>query len=97
MQHWFRHLGRRLGRGRGQHQAKPGRHIACEDLSQVEAESSVTITCNTDHKTVERGLYVGVQVMVLRNEPDEPNLIVAVGDARYVLDRRIARRIKVQV
>jgi Fe2+ transport system protein FeoA len=96
MQHWFRHLGRRLGRGLGRNHAQGRRSHPCENLAQAEAESTVTITCNNDHKTVERGLCTGVQVTVLRNEADEPNLIVAVGDARYVLDRRIAHRIKVR-
>lgn len=82
-----------LGRGRRRNRCRKDRPY--EDLSQVAAETSVAIACNNDHKTVERGLYDGVQVKVLRNEADEPNLIIAVGDARYVLDRRIARRIKV--
>lgn len=86
-----------MGQGFGRRRHKKCLPGSLDNLSQVGENSIVSITCNTDHKTVERGLYVGVQVKVLRNEPDEPNLIVAVGDARYVLDRRIARRIKVQV
>jgi Fe2+ transport system protein FeoA len=95
MQHLFRGLGRRLGRGLGrrQHSRRCDRHADC--LAGVEAGKVVTITCNDDIRTVERGLCTGVKVRVMRNETDEPNLIVAVGDARYVLDRRIAHRIKV--
>ncbi len=55
------------------------------------------MTCNNDIKTIERGLYHGKKVMSQRNEPGEPNIVVAVGDARYVLDRRIARMIRVRL
>jgi Fe2+ transport system protein FeoA len=48
-------------------------------------------------KTIERGLYVGSRLSMFRNDSGEPNIIVAAGDARYVLDRRIAREIRVKV
>ena len=95
MRHLFRKMRRRLGLGTGRKQDSREFQRSCEDLAQAEAETIVTITSNNDHKTVERGLCTGVKIKVLRNELDEPNLIVAVGDARYVLDRRIARRIKI--
>ncbi|MFO7660636.1 MAG: FeoA family protein [Candidatus Cloacimonadaceae bacterium] len=97
MQHLFKRFTRGLGRGFGRRRERTCPHGPYENLSQAQENSAVTITCNNDHKTVERGLCTGVQVRVLRNEMDEPNLIVAVGDARYVLDRRIAHRIKVKV
>ncbi|HPV00582.1 MAG TPA: FeoA domain-containing protein [Candidatus Cloacimonas acidaminovorans] len=46
---------------------------------------------------MERGLYIGAQISMFRNDDDEPNVVVAVGDARYVLDRRIAKTIKVKI
>ncbi|HOV16071.1 MAG TPA: FeoA family protein [Candidatus Cloacimonadota bacterium] len=67
----------------------------CNCLACVQTEKEAVIQENIDHRTLERGICPGVQVKVLRNEPDEPNLIIAVGDARYVIDRRIASRIKV--
>ncbi len=69
----------------------------CENLTQVPQGMSAVITCNQDHRTVERGLYTGVQVKVMKNEPGEPNMVIAVGDARYVLDKRIAQRIRVKL
>ncbi len=92
----FKRLRHRWGahpacKGECAHPDKP-----CDILANVPTEGTAVITCNSDHKTVERGLYNGVQVKVLRNEETEPNLVVAVGDARYVLDRRIARRIRVR-
>ena len=97
MQHLFKHLRRGLGHSFGRRRERSCPHGAFENLSQAQENSTVTITCNNDHRTVERGLCTGVSVKVLRNEFDEPNLIVAVGDARYVLDRRIAHRIKVSI
>lgn len=94
MRHRFRK--RMLGKLQRMLYGKPVRMICCDILSGVHSDSAVLITCNHDHKTVERGLYTGVQIRVLRNEPGEPNLVVAVGDARYVLDRRIAERIRVR-
>lgn len=93
--HLFKRLHKRLGIGWGWQRHQSKHHKNCDTLAQAQADYTVTITCNNDHKTVERGLYTGVSVKVLRNEADEPNLIVAVGDARYVLDRRIAHKIKV--
>jgi len=93
----FKRFRKGLGRGLGWHGRTKHQHGPCDDLACVETDSTAVIVCNNDHKTVERGLCTGVQVRVLRNETDEPNIVVAVGDARYVLDRRIAHRIKVTV
>lgn len=69
----------------------------CVNLSLLSTGAEATITCNNDLKTIERGLYHGKKVSVFRGEPGEPNMVIAVGDARYVLDRRVASQIKVRV
>lgn len=69
----------------------------CLSLAELCAGRQARIICNNDIKTIERGLYHGQQVSILRNEPTEPNLVVAVGEARYALDRRIAALISVRV
>lgn len=58
--------------------------------------TNAVVICNQNLSTIERGLYIGMQVSVFRNEQNEPNIIVAVGDARYVLDRRVAKEIRVK-
>lgn len=96
MNPWLNRLHRRMKHGfRGRHYSEECPVIG-NNLSSATQDSVVTIICNNDHKTVERGLYTGVKVKILRNEPEEPNIVIAVGDARYVLDRRIARRIKIK-
>ena len=69
----------------------------CITLEQLGEGRSARVTCNNDLRTIERGLYQGVGVTILRNTEGEPNIVVAVGDSRYVLDRRIASLIRVRV
>lgn len=69
----------------------------CMPLSELPTGSNAIVLRNHDTRTIERGLYDGASLEVYRNELTEPNLIVAVQDSRYVLDRRIARMIRVRV
>lgn len=90
----MRQWGKRFFQGR--------RHCLCQrgdclPLSELSEGVQGKVFCNNDLRTIERGIYVGADIVIFRNEMDEPNLIVAVGDARYVLDRRIAQHIRVRV
>jgi Fe2+ transport system protein FeoA len=69
----------------------------CIKLEQLAEGRSARVTCNNDLRTIERGLYHGVRITSLRNSESEPNIVIAVGDSRYVLDRRIASQIMVRV
>ncbi len=69
----------------------------CIALEILGEGKSAMVTCNNDLRTIERGLYQGVRVTALRNAEGEPNIVIAVGDSRYVLDRRIASQIRVRV
>ncbi len=69
----------------------------CISLANLATGQEALITCNNDLKTIERGLYHGKRVIAQRNEPGEPNIVIAVGDSRYVLDRRVAQQIRVRV
>jgi len=66
-------------------------------LSELIEGKTGTVYCNNDLRTIERGIYVGSKILIFRNELQEPNIIVAVGDSRYVLDRRIAELIRVRL
>lgn len=90
----FRQFRPRFGRKRFECACPRG---SCLPLSEISEGSSGTVTCNNDLRTIERGIYSGAKISIFRNEPEEPNIIVAVGDARYVLDRRIAQTIRVLV
>ncbi len=92
---------RRGRRGRGIFARKPQcaacKRGDCIPMSDLAKGKSATVHCNTDLRTIERGIYLGALITMFRNELDEPNIIVAVGDSRYVLDRRIAKDIRVRV
>jgi Fe2+ transport system protein FeoA len=66
-------------------------------LNLLEEGESAIIVNNPNLKTIERGLYAGAQVFMLRNKNYEPNLVVAVGDSRYILSRRISKQITVKI
>jgi Fe2+ transport system protein FeoA len=66
-------------------------------MTNLNQGQSGTVYSNNDLHTIERGIYIGAKITILRNETEEPNLIVAVGDSRYVLDRRIAQKIDVRI
>ncbi|HPB18805.1 MAG TPA: FeoA family protein [Candidatus Cloacimonas sp.] len=69
----------------------------CLPLDQLPEGCNAVVIHNNNLKIIERGLYIGAQISMFRNDDDEPNVVVAVGDARYVLDRRIAKTIKVKI
>ena len=90
LRRWGRHL-------KSKQKTCPCAIDQCFSLDQLPENTNAVIICNRNLKTIERGLYVGMQVNMFRNDSGEPNIIVAVGDARYVLDRRIAGEIRVRV
>jgi len=68
----------------------------CITLDQLPEGNSAIVIHNNNLKIIERGLYIGALITMFRND-FENNVVVAVGDARYVIDRRIAGTIKVKV
>ena len=90
----LRNFGRMFG---GRRRACTNPLGTCLGLDLLREGTSAVITCNRHLPTLERGLVHGVQIEMFRNDISQPNVIIAVGDARYVLDRRIAREIRVKV
>lgn len=88
------HWGRHFFRNRKQCPCQRG---DCVPMTDVSEGMHGTVYCNYDIRTIERGIYVGARISMFRNVAEEPNVIVAVGDARYVLDRRIAREIRIKI
>lgn len=68
----------------------------CITLDQLPEGNSAIVIHNNNLKIIERGLYIGALITMFRNN-FENNVVIAVGDARYVIDRRIAGTIKVKV
>jgi len=77
------------------HPGHLGKHD-CQILSECQEDSKVVIVKNLDKKTVEMGLFCGMNVTVIKNDPGDPNIIVSAGDSRYILGRDIASGIRVK-
>jgi Fe2+ transport system protein FeoA len=98
----LKQLNRFLFRNFGRHFQYRPRHCHCSSgdcitLNELSSGKEAMITCNNDIKTIERGFYHGKRVTALRNDANDPNIVIAAGDSRYVLDRRVAKLIKVRV
>ena len=85
-------MGRRW-RFRGKGRRRRGPPVPLSDCP--EGVRSVVVA-NSDHRAMELGLFPGACVTVMRNRDREGSVVVAVGDARYALDREAAREILVR-
>ena len=85
----------RIRRGGGG-ACRGGRHGRPRALDTCQPDETVVVVGNPDRKTVELGLFSGASVHVLQNNAKEPNMVVAVGDARYAISKQAAGRITVQ-
>jgi Fe2+ transport system protein FeoA len=63
--------------------------------SCAEGETRV-IAVNPHLQLIEMGFFIGARVHVLRNDPGDRNLVLAVGPARYAIARRTVRDILVR-
>jgi len=63
------------------------------NLNEAEVGKKYIILCNPDVKTMEMGLYRSGMVTVHKNEEDNPNIVVGVGESRYIIPRELAQKI----
>jgi Fe2+ transport system protein FeoA len=84
-----KHCQQRCGRGggRGDCRAHP--------LSDFAQEAEVVVTSNSDRQTLEMGLFTGASVKVLKNRPNDANMVVATGESRYIISKEAAGKIRV--
>jgi Fe2+ transport system protein FeoA len=64
------------------------------DLKDGEVGS---IRKNSDRKSTEMGLYPGARVVMFRNRKSERSLVIAAGDARFLISRTIAQKVELNV
>jgi Fe2+ transport system protein FeoA len=67
-----------------------------ERLDEGFEDQVYRIVANPDRQSREMGFFPGVTVRVLRNVGGEHGLVVAAGEARYVMARKAARAIRVE-
>lgn len=70
-----------------------GIRSALTELSHLPEGAEARIETNPDRKSRDMGLFPGTVVRMVRNHRLEKSLVVAAGDARLLVSRRIAARI----
>ncbi|MFA5687769.1 MAG: FeoA domain-containing protein [Kiritimatiellales bacterium] len=60
------------------------------------AGTAVTVISNKDKKTFEMGICNGAGVRIVENRATDSSMIVDAGEGRYIIDKDIARCIKVR-
>ncbi len=92
-------MGKGLGRRKGNRirGGRHGRHRRMPvNLNGAIPGNQYIVKFNPDKKTVEMGIYAGSIISVQKNEFDDPNIIVAVGETRYIIPRMIAEQILIK-
>ncbi len=64
-------------------------------LSECKEDTTHIIIDNSDKQSMEMGLFGGATVRVIRNSIGSPNMVVGVGDSRYMLSKDTALKILV--
>lgn len=82
--------GRRHGIGQGNGYK---RHHHSLNLNEGELDKKYYVVCNPDRKTMEMGIYNGSAITVQKNEQTDPNIVVGVGESRYILPKTLAQTI----
>jgi len=92
-------MGKGLGRRRANrmHGGRHGRRRRMPvNLNGAIPGNQYIVKFNPDKKTIEMGIYAGSIISVQKNELDNPNIIVAVGESRYIIPRKTAEQILIK-
>lgn len=63
-------------------------------LDLKDGEAGV-IRRNGDRKSTEMGLFPGARVAMFRNRTSERSVVIAAGDARFLVSRTIAQKVEI--
>ena len=75
---------------------RSGQSICCaHPLSDFAQGADVVVISNSDRKTLEMGLFSGAFVHVMKNRPNDANMVVAAGESRYIISKETAGKIQV--
>ncbi len=92
----LRKMGRMMGHhGGGRHCGMMHHHCHRKQLDECAEDERVCIHRNPDRQTMEMGLHNGGLVIMLKNDPSDNNIVVGIGNSRFILSRRVARLIEV--
>jgi len=92
-------FGKGFGKRRGGKRCHGHRHCSCHEalhLADAEVGKKYIILNNPDIKTMEMGIYRGGIITVHKCEEDNPNIVVGVGDSRFIIPRELAGKIHIK-
>lgn len=72
--------------------AKP---TAARSLLDLQDGEAAVICRNGDRKSTEMGLFPGARVEMFRNRRSERSVVIAAGDARFLISRAIAQKVEI--
>lgn len=84
------------GRCKGGSKRKHRHHHPHFTLSEATENNRYIIKHNPNKQTIEMGISAGSLVFVHKNDPNESNIIVGVGEKRLIVPRDSARKIMVR-
>ena len=70
-------------------------HKAARCLVDLRDGEAGVIRLNTDRKSTEMGLFPGARVAMFRNRKSERSVVIAAGEARFLVSRTIAQKIEI--
>jgi Fe2+ transport system protein FeoA len=65
-------------------------------LMDLKDGEQAVIRVNGDRKSTEMGLFPGARVVMFRNRKSEQALVIAAGDARFLVSRVIAKKVEIE-
>jgi len=84
------------GQRRG-HGPRRGEGVCCAySLSDFAEGADVAVIANSDRQTLEMGLFAGALVQVMKNRPNDANMVVRTGHSRYIISKEAASKIQVR-
>ena len=74
----------------GRRRRRRGRGPAFRRLSICRTGDRCIVRSNPDRRSLEMGLFRGALVKVLRNRLEDTNMLIGVGDSRFVVSKQTA-------
>jgi Fe2+ transport system protein FeoA len=78
-----------FGGGAGRHRRRCGQKNRIP-LSEAGHGHTYRVLSNPDRQTLEMGLFHGACIQVIQNSDDRAQMVVGIGDARYMIDKSVA-------
>ena len=79
----------------GTESRKIGDTCCVHSLCDFAQGADVRVISNSDRQTLEMGLFTGASVQVIKNRPNDANMLVAAGESRYIISKESAQKIRV--